>query len=139
MKRRAPQGRRSRKVSGSISAKKLSLIVLAWTLLCGAMFLAVRQLDQPVPTAGFGHAEAESLALEILRERDARTYGDYIVINSASSETASPTGEKRWVVLCNRPSGGTTETAVIVELSRDGSELLGFRRPWQKELRTDLP
>ncbi len=114
-------------------------MLLAWTALCGAMFFVAVQLDTPVRSAGFGHREAEALALAELIGRDAKTYGDYMVINSARSDVGSTDGRERWVVLCNRVRSGSPETAIVVELELSGRDVLGFRRPGQKTLEPFLP
>ncbi|MDX1585056.1 MAG: hypothetical protein R3338_15770 [Thermoanaerobaculia bacterium] len=117
---------------------KVVIAAVAWTVVCGAMFLLVEQLNRPDPSEGFGHAEAGTFALETLRRETPQKYGDYIVINTARSDVASPNGAERWVVLCNR-SNGDSRSSVIVELGRDGSELLGFRRPGTERLEPVLP
>lgn len=101
------------------------------------MFWGLWELNTPVPAEGFGHREAAELALEALSVRGGPGLGEYIVINTARSSTGSSKGS-RWVVLCNRPSGDEA-SAVIVELSIDGSSILGFRRPGESELRDELP
>lgn len=115
------------------------IAAVAWTLVCGAMFLLFQKLNRPDPSAGFGHREAEALALEALIREDPERYGDYIVINSASSDVASPNDHRRWVVLCNRADGATPDSAMIVELTRDGGDVLGFRRPGEHHLEPHLP
>ena len=105
----------------------------------GAIFLIARELDTPVRSAGFGHREAGAVALAVLIGRDSETYGDYIVINSARSDVGAPDGRDRWIVLCNRPRGGTRESAIIVEIDRNGLDVLGFRRPGETALELRLP
>lgn len=126
-------------VRSSATIGTVLLLALAWTILCGAIFSTARQLETPVRSAGFGHREAESLALAVLIGRDSQTYGDYIVINSARSRVGADAGRDRWVVLCNRSEGGARDTAIIVELDLAGSEILGFRRPGQTKLEPNLP
>lgn len=115
------------------------MIFLVWTALCGAIFLGAKQLETPVPSAGPGHREAEAVALAVLIGRDSRTYGDYIVMNSAQSSIGSVDGRSRWVVLCNVPEGGTRDTAIVVELEAWTMELIGFRRPGERALELNLP
>lgn len=77
--------------------------------------------------------------MAVLIGRDAETYGDYIVINSARSDVGSADGRERWVVLCNEPEGGSAETAIVVEIERSGRKVLGFRRAGDRTLEPHLP
>jgi hypothetical protein len=105
------------------------LTYLVWTLLCAAAFVVGRGGEDPTQRPGLHHRTAEEAALQALVERNPEEYSDYIVINSARSETPFAGEQKPWVILLNRKSGGSLESAVVVEMSRDGSTIHAFRRP----------
>ena len=113
-----------------MSGRRLTLIYIAWILLCAILFFALRGTEDPSRRSGrIQSLDAGNIALGILRARDARKYERYEVVHVGYARAGEGAAERRWVVLLDDvPHTGLRE-AVVVELRAEDGSLLRIRKP----------
>ena len=105
-------------------------LYLAWIALCVILFLAFRGAEDPSRRRGrIQSNNAGAIALSILRDRDAREYDRYEVVQVAYARAGEGAPEKRWVILLDRIPHTGLRDAVVVELRAEDGSLLRIRKP----------
>jgi len=105
-------------------------IYAAWIVLCAILFFALRGAEDPSRRRGrIQSIDAGTVALSILRDRDAREYDRYEVVHVAYARAGEGAAETRWVVLLDRVPHTSLREAVVVELRAEDGSLLRIRKP----------
>jgi hypothetical protein len=111
--------------SGSFAA-----LLLAWTLLCIALFFGLRGAEDPSRRRGRILSEdAGRIAVEVLHARDAHRFQNHHVVHIAWARAGEGAPEQRWIVLTDRLPHTALREAIVIELAAEDGRLLRIRRP----------
>lgn len=101
-------------------------LYLGWISLCGILFLALWDLEDPSrPKGRILSIDAGQRAQVVVRQRGLR---DHRVVHVARARKGEGAAEDRWIVLLDRVPHTSLNEAVVVELGVEDGRLLRIRR-----------